>query len=215
MFPQGTFFVSPGNLFPHGYILLVPPGDPFWFPQGCAYRAGTPCLFPQGTFFVSSGKLFPHGYTLLVPPGDPFWFPQGCAYRTGTPCLFPQGRAYRTGTPCTCLHIHPSPISRSQISDTFSSVKEVMPNEWSETVCALTTLCTQKPRIHTKATEGRNLCLFCCTDDKLSPSDRFHLFYPLGTLRAHINSIYLSRHLSGRSTAHALLVHPRSAMGNT
>ena len=35
-------------------------------------------------------------------------------------------------------------------------------NKWSETVRALSALCTQKPRIHTKATEGEeNLCLFC------------------------------------------------------
>ena len=40
------------------------------------------------------------------------------------------------------------------------------PNKWSETVCALSALCTQNPRIHTKAAEGEeNLCLFCYNDD--------------------------------------------------
>ena len=76
---------------------------------------------------------------------------------------------------------------RSQISDAFSSAKEVTPDKWSETVHALTALCAQKPRIHAKATEGENLCLFCYIDDKLSPADWFHFFYSLGTLRTHIN----------------------------
>ena len=65
------------------------------------------------------------------------------------------------------------------------------PNEWSETVHALTTLCTQKPRIHTGATEGKNLCLFCYIDGELSPADRFHSFHSLGTLRTHINGKHL------------------------
>lgn len=55
----------------------------------------------------------------------------------------------------------------------------------------LTTLCAQKPRIHTKATDGENLCLFCYSDDKLSPVEWFHLFYSLGILRAHINRNHL------------------------
>ena len=51
-------------------------------------------------------------------------------------------------------------------------------NEWSETVGVLSALCTQKPRIHTKATEGEeNLCLFCYNDDKISPADKFHSFF--------------------------------------
>ena len=81
---------------------------------------------------------------------------------------------------------------RSQISDAFSSVEAMTPNKWSETVRALSTLCAQKPRIHTKATEGgENLCLFCYNDDKLSPADRFHSFFSLTTLRIHVSKRHL------------------------
>ena len=79
---------------------------------------------------------------------------------------------------------------RSQISDAFSPVG-MTPNKWSETVRALTTLCAQKPRIHTKATEGKNPCFFCYIDDELSPADRLYQLYSLGTLRAHINNKHL------------------------
>ena len=83
--------------------------------------------------------------------------------------------------------------NRSQISDAFSSVEAMMPDKWSETVRALSALCTQKPRIHTKASEGeKSLCQLCCNDDKIPPADRFHSFFSLGTLRAHINKRHLS-----------------------
>ena len=66
---------------------------------------------------------------------------------------------------------------RSQISDAFSSVEAMVSNKWSEIVRALSA-CTQKPRIHTKATEGKEyLCLYCYNDDKLSLADRFHSFF--------------------------------------
>ena len=84
------------------------------------------------------------------------------------------------------------------------------PNKWSETVRALSALYTQKPRIHTKATEsGENLCLFCYNDGKLSPPDRFHSFFSLTTLRIHVSK----RHLP--ITVHTQLVRLRSAMVNT
>ena len=104
---------------------------------------------------------------------------------------------------------------RSQISDAFSSVEAMTPNKWSETVRALSVLCTQKPRIHTKATESEeNLCLFCYSDDKLSPADRFHSFYSLRTLRAHINKKYLPIMESREpAIAHTRFVRPRSAWG--
>ena len=81
---------------------------------------------------------------------------------------------------------------RSQISDAFSSVEAMTPSKWSETVRALSALCTQKLRIHTKATEGEeNLCLFCYNDDKLLLADRFHSFFSLSTLRIHIKRRHL------------------------
>ena len=75
------------------------------------------------------------------------------------------------------------------------------PSKWSETVRAFSTLCTQIPRIYTKATKGEeNLCLFCYNDDKLSPADRLHSFFSLGTLRTHINETF------NESTAHTRLI---------
>ena len=69
-------------------------------------------------------------------------------------------------------------LLRSQTSDAFSSVEAVTSNKWSETVRALSALYTQKPRIRIKATEGEeNLCLFCYSDDKISPADRFHSLF--------------------------------------
>ena len=100
--PRGyTLPVPSGELFLHGYALLLPsgerfffpqgnffcsPGEPFRFPQGCAYRAGTPCLFPRGTF--------PAGVHLACSPREPFLFPQGNFFCPGTPCLFPQGTIF-------------------------------------------------------------------------------------------------------------------------
>ena len=100
------------------------------------------------------------------------------------------GQQLRGGDASTFTYARPDfrCTTRSQISDAFSSVEAMTPNKWSETVCALSALCTQKPRIHTKATEGKeNLCQFCLKDDKLSPADRFHSFFSPGTLRTHIN----------------------------
>ena len=100
------------------------------------------------------------------------------------------GQQLRGGDASTFTYARPDLrcTTRSQISDTFSSVEAMTPNKWSETVCALSALCTQEPRIHTKATEGKeNLCQFCLKDDKLSPADRFHSFFSPGTLRTHIN----------------------------
>ena len=77
--------------------------------------------------------------------------------------------------------------TRSQISDAFSSAEGMTPNKWSETVRALSALCTQKPHSHTKASEGeKSLCLFCYNNDKISPADRFHPFFSLGTVRGQL-----------------------------
>ena len=65
------------------------------------------------------------------------------------------------------------------------------PNKWPKTVRVLTTLCVQKPRIYTKPTEGKSLCLFCYVDDELSPADGFHLPFSLKTLKSHINKNHL------------------------
>ena len=75
------------------------------------------------------------------------------------------------------------------------------PGKWPETVCALSALCVQKPRIHTKVVMGeKNLCPFCLSDNKLSPADRLHSFFSLGTLRTHINETF------NESTAHTRLI---------
>ena len=100
------------------------------------------------------------------------------------------GQQLRGGDASTFTYARPEfhCPTRSQISDAFSSVEAMTPNKWSETVCALSALCTQKARIHTKATEGKeNLCQFCLNDDKLSPADRLHSFFSPGSLRTHIN----------------------------
>ena len=57
---------------------------------------------------------------------------------------------------------------------------------WSETVHALSTLCLQKPKIHRKASDEKNLCPFCYDDDSLWPTDRLHSFHPDRTLETHI-----------------------------
>lgn len=68
------------------------------------------------------------------------------------------------------------------------SAEGVPPDRWSDAVRALTAHRAQKPRIHTNGIKGKkNLCLSYHDDDKLSPADRFHEFFSLGTLRAHIN----------------------------
>ena len=81
---------------------------------------------------------------------------------------------------------------RPQVSDEFSSVEAVTPSKWSETVRALSALCIQKPRIHTKATEGEeNLCLLCYNNDKLSPADRSRSFFSPATLGIHVGRRHL------------------------
>ena len=48
-----------------------------------------------------------------------------------------------------------------------------------------THVASQKRKINKNNKE--NLHLFCYNDDNLSPADRFHSFFSLGTLRTHIN----------------------------
>ena len=82
---------------------------------------------------------------------------------------------------------------RKSIAEVFGSEKSVEAPAWSDTVRALSTLCLQRPRIHTKPREGEEKqCPFCYRDDTLLPADRFHSFHSIGTLRTHVNRVHLS-----------------------
>ena len=104
LFPQGNLFVSSGELFPHGYALLVPPEEPL-FPRGNFFRPGTPCLFPQGNlFFFPTGTpcLFPQG-NLFVPSGVCFPpVPLGEAFLHSIPCLFSPRGTFSARVHLTC-----------------------------------------------------------------------------------------------------------------
>ena len=129
------------------------------------------------------------------------------------------GHQLRGGDASTFTHAKPEfhcPM-RFQISDAFSSVDAMMPDKWLETVHALSAICTQKPRIHTKASKGeKSLCQFSAR------MTRYHLQTGF-TLSSHLEpsgptstrDIYLSRHLENRSTVHTWVVLLRSTIVNT
>ena len=84
-------------------------------------------------------------------------------------------------------------LVRKAIAEVFSSEKLVEASAWSDTVRALSTLCLQRPKIHTTLREEEeNLCPFCFGDGTLQPADRFHSFHSIGTPRRHINRVHSS-----------------------
>jgi hypothetical protein len=101
----------------------------------------------------------------------------------------------RGEAPSTFTYVKPEfdcPV-RSHIAKVFGSEEIMEAPTWSDTVRALSALCLQKPKIHSKASDGGgNMCPFCYGDDTLRPVDRFHSFHSIGTLRMHATRVHSS-----------------------
>lgn len=95
---------------------------------------------------------------------------------------------------------------RKAIAEVFGPEKFVEVSALAGTVHALSTLCLQRPRIHTEPREGEeNLCPFCIGDDTLRPADRLHSLHSIGTPRTHVNMVHLSA-----TTSPGPIKHPRA-----